>query len=193
MRCCELFVFLLVQIQSNMFSIAKATTGDCLLINSLASKIWEPTYGSILSREQLDYMFDMMYAPENIVKQMNELYHQFFIIYSEGVPSGYLSIETVAKDLFEFQKIYSLPSLHGTGIGRYMIEQGIEYLKSIHPEPFTIELNVNRNNPAIGFYKHMGFREHATRDFHIGNGYYMNDFIMRMEVDGVLATEPKGE
>jgi hypothetical protein len=28
----------------------------------------------------------------------------------------------------------------------------------------------------------MGFHEHATRDFHIGNGYYMNDYIMRMEV-----------
>lgn len=165
-----------------MFSITKATTNDCLLINSLASKIWEPTYGSILSREQLDYMFDMMYAPESLEKQMNELHHQFFIIYADGEPAGYLSIETVEKDLYEFQKIYSLPSLHGTGIGRYIIEQGIAYLKSIHPGPFTIELNVNRHNPAYGFYKHIGFHEHATRDFNIGNGYYMNDYIMRMDV-----------
>lgn len=165
-----------------MFSITKATTDDCLLINSLASKIWGPTYGSILSREQLDYMFDMMYAPENLRKQMDELHHQFFIIYADGEPSGYLSIETIEKDLFEFQKVYSLPSLHGSGIGRFIIEQGIEYLKSIHPGSFTIELNVNRHNPAFGFYKHVGFREHTTRDFHIGNGYYMNDYIMRMDV-----------
>ncbi|RHJ87785.1 GNAT family N-acetyltransferase [Parabacteroides sp. AM08-6] len=165
-----------------MFSIRKATIEDCPLINKLASKIWEPTYGSILSREQLDYMFDMMYAPENLLKQINELHHQFFIIYADGEPSGYLSIETVDRDLYEFQKIYSLPALHGTGIGRYIIEQGIEYLKSIHPEPFTVELNVNRQNPAVGFYKHMGFHEHATRDFHIGDGYYMNDYIMRMDV-----------
>lgn len=165
-----------------MFSITKATTDDCLLINSLASKIWGPTYGSILSREQLDYMFDMMYAPENLRKQMDELHHQFFIIYADGEPSGYLSIETIEKDLFEFQKVYSLPSLHGSGIGRFIIEQAIEYLKSIHPGSFTIELNVNRHNPAFGFYKHVGFREHTTRDFHIGNGYYMNDYIMRMDV-----------
>lgn len=165
-----------------MFSIRKATIEDCPLINKLASKIWEPTYGSILSREQLDYMFDMMYAPENLLKQINELHHQFFIIYADGEPSGYLSIETVDRDLYEFQKIYSLPALHGTGIGRYIIEQGIEYLKSIHPGPFTVELNVNRQNPAVGFYKHMGFHEHATRDFHIGDGYYMNDYIMRMDV-----------
>ena len=121
-------------------------------------------------------------ADESLQKQMSELHHQFFIIYADGVPSGYLSIETVEKDLYEFQKIYSLPSLHGSGIGRFIIEQGIAYLKTIHPSPFTIELNVNRHNPAVGFYKHMGFHEHATRDFHIGNGYYMNDYIMRMEV-----------
>lgn len=113
---------------------------------------------------------------------MNELHHRFFIIYADGVPSGYLSIETVEKDVYEFQKIYSLPSLHGSGIGRFIIEQGIAYLKTIHPGPFTIELNVNRHNPAVGFYKHMGFHEYATRDFHIGSGYYMNDYIMRMEV-----------
>lgn len=166
-----------------MFSISKASTEDCLLIHDLATLIWEPTYGSILSREQLDYMFSMMYTPENLRKQMEELHHEFFIIYNEGIPSGYLSIETVEKDLYEFQKIYSLPALHGSGIGRFIIEQGIAYLKSIHPGPFTIELNVNRYNPALGFYKHMGFYEHATRDFHIGNGYYMNDYIMRMEID----------
>ena len=129
-----------------MFSIEKATLADCPLIQTLASNIWEPTYGSILSREQLDYMFEMMYSNESLQKQMSELHHQFFIIYADGVPSGYLSIETVEKDLY------------------------------------TIELNVNRHNPAVGFYKHMGFHEHATRDFHIGNGYYMNDYIMRMEV-----------
>lgn len=166
-----------------MFSIQKANVNDCQTIQDLASKIWEPTYGSILSREQLDYMFDMMYSHENLLKQMNELHHQFFLIYKDGVPSGYLSIETVEKDLYEFQKIYSLPSLHGSGIGRYIIEQGVAYLKSIHPGPFTVCLNVNRDNPAVGFYKHMGFHEHATRDFHIGNGYYMNDFIMRLEVN----------
>jgi len=41
-------------------------------------------------------------------KQMSELHHQFFIIYADGVPSGYLSIETVEKDLYEFQKNITL-------------------------------------------------------------------------------------
>lgn len=95
-----------------MFSIEKATLANCPLIRTLASHIWEPTYGSILSREQLDYMFEMMYSHESLQKQMNELHHQFFIIYADGVPSGYLSIETVEKDVYEFQKyILCLPCM----------------------------------------------------------------------------------
>lgn len=36
-----------------MFSIEKATLADCPLIQTLASNIWEPTYGSILSAKTI--------------------------------------------------------------------------------------------------------------------------------------------
>jgi GNAT superfamily N-acetyltransferase len=166
-----------------MFTIRKATADDSSLIRELASHVWSNTYAKILSKEQLDYMFEMMYSNDNILKQMNELHHQFFIISVDNEPAGYLSVETKSPDLFNFQKIYSLPQWHGSGIGRYIIEQGIAWIKSFHPEPFTVELYVNRYNPAVGFYKHMGFKEVATRDHAIGNGYFMNDYIMELPVE----------
>lgn len=165
-----------------MFSIKKATTDDCSLIHDLASHTWENTYGNILDKEQLDFMFEMMYAPANIHKQMTVEHHQYFIIYANEVPSGYLSIEQEDADTYLFQKVYSLPETHGTGIGRYIIEQGIAYLRNLHPSPFTVKLFVNRENPAVGFYKHLGFEEIATRDYPIGNGYFMNDFIMALKI-----------
>ena len=165
-----------------MFQIRKASLADCVLIQQLASQIWEPTYGDILSPEQLDYMFHMMYDIQSIEEQQTEKGHVYFLIYKDSVPCAFLSIETVEADLFIFQKVYSLPSVHGTGVGRYLIEQGVAYLKSIHPTPFAVELNVNRANPAIGFYEHLGFHKARTRDANIGNGYYMNDYVMRMEV-----------
>lgn len=156
---------------------------DRFLIHDLAARTWFDTYRSILTADQIDYMFDMMYAPENIVKQMTEQKHQFFIISSDDTPAGYLSIEPKGDDRFNFQKIYSLPEMHGTGIGRFIIEQGVAYLKGIHPGPFTVELYVNRYNPAVGFYKHMGLQVVDTRDHAIGNGYYMNDYIMEMRIE----------
>ena len=165
------------------FSIKSAEKNDCPLIRELASQIWEPTYSSILSKEQLDYMFEMMYSVEHINQQMTESGHRYFIVYADDKPAGYLSIEAKSDDEFIFQKIYTLPELQGKGLGRYIIEQGIAYLKSIHPSPFIIELYVNRENPAVGFYEHLGMKKIDTRDHDIGNGYYMNDYIMSMNVN----------
>ena len=54
------------------FSFTEATVNDSPLIRELASKTWEPTYGSILSPEQLDYMFEMMYSLDSLHRQMEE-------------------------------------------------------------------------------------------------------------------------
>lgn len=167
-----------------MFLIRIAEIKDNLLINKLASQVWANTYGEILTREQLEFMFEAMYAPENITKQMTEQGHTYFIVYANNEPCGYFSLEQKEPDTYIFQKIYALPQTQGTGVGRYMIEQGIAYLKSIHPTPFKAMLYVNRENPAVGFYKHLGFHIADTRDHPIGNGYYMNDYIMEMEVGG---------
>ncbi|OAV73250.1 Acetyltransferase (GNAT) family protein [Bacteroidales bacterium Barb6] len=167
-----------------MFSFRPADINDRFLINSLASGIWHETYGCILSEEQSRYMFDRMYAPDNILKQMTKLHHRYFIVSSDGIPSGYLSIEQRDDNTCIFQKVYALPCTHGTGIGRYLIEQGVAWLKSIRLAPFTILLYVNRENPAVGFYKHVGFRQAGERDYAIGNGYYMNDYVMTMDVEG---------
>lgn len=164
-------------------SFRMANLSDCALIRKLASQIWAPTYQSILPEEQLDYMFELMYATDNIRKQMTDLGHQYFIAYADKKPAGYLSIERKSEHTFIFQKIYALPALHGKGIGRYLFEQGAIYLKKLHPAPYTIELYVNRNNPAVGFYEHIGMKKTATRDHDIGNGYFMNDYIMTLDVE----------
>ena len=45
-----------------------------------------------------------------------------------------------------------------------------------------MELNVNRSNRAKGFYERMGMRVVREGDFPIGGGFFMNDYIMGMEV-----------
>lgn len=46
----------------------------------------------------------------------------------------------------------------------------------------TPTLNVNRNNKALHFYEHKGMKKLREGDFPIGNGYYMNDYIMGLEL-----------
>ena len=164
-----------------MLTIRKATKEDCMLINRLASQVWEATYGHILSKEQLDYMFEWMYAPHNLIQQMNNG-HVYFIGYKENEPLGYVSVEQQDKDLFHLQKIYVLPSFQGCHAGSFLFKEAVKYIKSIHPAPCTMELNVNRENKALHFYRHMGMKKVREGDFPIGNGYYMNDYIMGIEI-----------
>lgn len=49
-----------------MFTIRKATFDDCFLINKMAKRVFPDTYKSILSLEQLAYMMEWMYTPQNI-------------------------------------------------------------------------------------------------------------------------------
>ena len=51
-----------------------------------------------------------------------------------------------------------------------------ETLKRGYPSIF---LNVNRNNPAIAAYEHMGFRKIREEKNDIGGGFYMDDFVMQ--------------
>ena len=85
-------------------------------------------------------------------------------------------------NLFHLQKIYVLPRFQGIGAGEFLFRHAVEYIRSVHPAPCRMELNVNRNNRALHFYERMGMRKLREGDFPIGDGYYMNDYIMGLDI-----------
>lgn len=165
-----------------MLHLRRATTDDCDLIHQMAKIVFPATYSEILSAEQLYYMLEWMYAPHNIQKQMEVDHHVYFIAYKHEAPCGYVSVEQQGSDLFHLQKIYVLPDFQGNGIGNFLFQAAIDYIKEIHPSTCLMELNVNRNNKALHFYERMGMRKLREGDFHIGNGFYMNDYIMGLDL-----------
>ena len=165
-----------------MFTIRKATTEDIPLIHTMAKEVFPATYADILSPEQLDYMMEWMYSITNLRKQMEEEGHIYYIAFKEDDPAGYVSIHPEGENLFHLQKIYVLPSFQGKYLGKLLFEQAIKAIKEIHPAPCKMHLNVNRNNKALRFYEYMGMEKVDEGDFAIGNGYYMNDYIMGLTI-----------
>ena len=108
--------------------------------------------------------------------------HIYFLAYEECEAAGYVSVQQQGEDLFHLQKIYVLPCYQGAHCGSFLFREAIKYIKEVHPGPCLMELNVNRNNKALQFYEHMGMRKLREGDFPIGNGYYMNDYIMGLEI-----------
>ena len=165
-----------------MFEIRKATVEDIDIIRSLASVVFPDTYKDILSPEHLEYEMEWMYSKESLSKQMLEDGHIYYLAYRGNEPAGYLSIQPEGEHTFHLQKIYVLPTFQGMKLGKLLFEQAIKAIKELHPAPCQMRLNVNRNNKALTFYQKMGMHKVDEGDFPIGNGYYMNDYIMGLDI-----------
>lgn len=166
-----------------MQTIRLADTNDCELINHLAKDTFPFTYRSILTPEQIEYMMHWMYDPENIYRQMTEEGHVYFIAYQDDEPAGYVSVRKDEGQIYHLEKIYVLPKFQKMHFGRVLFQTVEDYVRKQCPSgDCAVELNVNRQNPALDFYKHMGMRIDRQGDFPIGNGYYMNDYIMRKDL-----------
>ncbi len=152
----------------------KATNEDVILIAQLADNIWKRHYSSIIALEQIDYMLKKMYSPESLLKQMEEG-HQFTLVYNGSAAIGYISLSSKDVKNYFLHKLYVDVDEQGKGVG----SQLFNYVLSQMPNAETIELTVNRQNyKAINFYYKNGFVIKEVADFDIGNGYFMNDFVM---------------
>ena len=167
-------------------TVRRASADDIPLIRRLAGVVFPATYREILSPGQLDYMMDWMYSREALQRQMDRDGHVYFLGLSGDVPCGYVSVQPRGLEedgtaLFELQKIYVLPSFQKQRIGHMLFTHACTFARR-HAEdrPCRIELHVNRSNAAVNFYRHLGMEILREGDFPIGNGYYMNDYVMGM-------------
>ncbi len=166
-------------------NIRRAEKSDIELIRQLADVAFRDTYKDILSADQMEYMMEWMYSSESMEGQMDEG-HVYFIVSDGNRNVGYLSLEphgsTEGVNVYHLQKLYLLPEEQGKGYGRRMFQFAVDYVRGQGNLPSRIELNVNRNNTALTFYEHLGMRRLCQGDFPIGNGYFMNDYIMGYDV-----------
>lgn len=160
-------------------TIRLAGESDIDLIRDLNSRVWPLTYEKILTRKQITYMMELMYSEGALQKQMRAG-HQFIIVYNTGMPVGFASYSEVETGTYKLHKIYLLPNQQGKGTGRFTIEQ---ILTDIRPKGATaLQLQVNRNNKARTFYERLGFEVIREEKIDIGNGFFMDDYIMEKKL-----------
>ena len=172
----------------NSYTLLKATKADLPTIHDMAQVTFRHTYREMLSPDQIDYMMEWMYALPSLEKQLNDG-HVYYIAMLGDEPCGYVSVQyegdtSDGKAQFHLHKIYIMPAHQGEGLGRLLFNQVLDFARNAASgKPIAIELNMNRDNPALHFYQHMGLKILRSGDFHIGNGYYMNDYILGYEED----------
>jgi ribosomal protein S18 acetylase RimI-like enzyme len=158
--------------------IRLATENDLIEIKTVAYKTWPSTYGEIMSPAQLNYMLMMIYDESSLLHQLNILNHQFVLAKKNNELIGFGSFSRIdeEKEFFKLHKLYILPLFQGNGIGDSILNYIIDKIRL--DVPVSLLLNVNRDNPAIHFYKKKGFNIIGSEDIDIGNGFFMNDYVM---------------
>jgi GNAT superfamily N-acetyltransferase len=173
-------------------NIRTATLDDRAFIRSVSERTWPSTYGHIISQEQIDFMLNWMYCDESLAAQF-EKGHQFYIASLNGTPIGFCSVSAEPNEVenevgneveneeakqHKLNKLYVLPSAHGTGSGKVLLIKAIEVAKA--EGSASLFLQVNKLNKAYTFYLKNGFIKETEFKFDIGNGFFMDDYVMRL-------------
>lgn len=152
-----------------------ADESDAETIAQLAEIIWWKHYPAIIGEDQVRYMLERMYSLSSLQTQLKSESISFYLIEQEGEVLGFISFETRSEQEGFINKFYILPEVSNQGLGKWAFYELLKH----YPEIQEIRLQVNRLNfKPINFYFSLGFKIEEVADFNIGDGYYMNDFVM---------------
>ena len=162
-----------------MIEVKQIHSEEIFIVNQLAHQVWPDTYKDILSKDQIDYMLDWMYNINTLQEEVltGKLY---YLLTENGRPTGYLGLEPnyPDADMIQIHKIYILTERQGNGLGRALINQAMDVAFDLGGK--SLNLNVNRFNKSVDFYKNIGFKIIGEEDIDIGKDYWMEDYKMEL-------------
>ncbi|MFN4085676.1 MAG: GNAT family N-acetyltransferase [Spirosomataceae bacterium] len=158
--------------------IIPATSDDWAVIRDLAHAIWPSTYQDVIPADQIDYMLHRGYSEDAIQQQVEEG-HRFYLVLQSQEPIGFFSWQPITTEQAKLQKLYVLPASQGKGTGTKLLEKVKELTRQEGYKQLI--LNVNRSNPAVGFYEKVGGKRLEEVDIPYGP-YVLNDYVYGWEL-----------
>lgn len=147
-------------------------------VRKVADVIWPETFKDILSPEQITYMMKMMYAPDVMAGELAAGYH-FCMVLADGQDAGYLVFSAYEEEgTAKLHKVYLLSSFHHQGIGQQMLEYACSRCRELGFSSVLLAVN-KRNLAAQKAYLRYGFVQEKAVKCDIGNGFFMDDYLMR--------------
>ncbi|MBF0265104.1 MAG: GNAT family N-acetyltransferase [Gammaproteobacteria bacterium] len=165
-----------------MFTFNKVIfSPDINTVANLAHEIWNQHFVPIIGQAQVDYMLEKFQSVDAISEQINDGY-EYYIINNLSENVGYLGlVSNLDHSRMMISKIYIKLDSRGAGVG----SATLNYVEQLSRERQinTVWLTVNRYNQyTIDWYIRNGFviTDEVKKD--IGNGFYMDDYIMEFKI-----------
>jgi ribosomal protein S18 acetylase RimI-like enzyme len=159
-------------------TIAPLAAADIEQVATLARRIWQATYTTIISQQQIDYMLGDRYAATRMLAELAAPDVWWDLARVDGELAAFASTLLTAKPgEMKLDKLYVDPQRQRAGIGGALIANVVARARELGCA--TLILAVNKNNErAIAAYRKNGFVVRDSVRVDIGNGFVMDDFIM---------------
>jgi len=163
-------------------SLTPLNPADFAAVGALARTIWLAHYTSIITTEQIEYMLEGRFTPDNLQRYIDATDRWLYVLRLDAEPIGYCScsLTTTPREM-KLEQLYVLPALHGQGHGRRMLDAVVAKALELHCDTLMLQVN-KRNTNAIDVYRRTGFTVRSEVVIDIGRGYVMDDFIMERRI-----------
>lgn len=159
--------------------IQKIEWAEIEQLSRIASAVVKEHFDPIIGVEQNNYMIARFQSVSAIQAQFQSGY-QYDWVKEDGAIAGFLAFYPVGDKMY-LSKFYTRKEYRGHHLARPMID----FVRSEAKKAglTAIFLNVNRHNSdVIRIYEHLGFYRIREEKNDIGNGFYMDDFILECSI-----------
>jgi ribosomal protein S18 acetylase RimI-like enzyme len=157
--------------------IIEAQPQHFLEIEALIQKVWLPTYTHYANYQQIVYMLNEMYNVTSLLQQSVQG-HVFYVALDKDKVIGFVSFYK-HKDGVKIPKLYVDSDTRQKGVGRLLLKFVEEFSKDNQLK--FMELNVNRYNKALYFYRRYGFYIQSSIDAPLKE-FWLNDYLLRLDL-----------
>lgn len=159
--------------------VTSSDTAHAEKLAAAAAEIWREHYYPIIGAEQTDYMIEKFQSYDAVMEQLAYGY-RYYLACVDGEIAGFMGFYP-RDDVMYLSKLYLYKDKRGRGYSRQMTGFVSEAARTEHLP--AVELNVNRfNTGSIAAYEALGFKRVREEKNDIGNGFYMDDYVYRLEL-----------
>lgn len=155
--------------------ITRCTINDTEALLKLSYDTFYEAFEAQNTKENMKAYSNDAFTAEKIRDELNNPDSQFYFIYSNDEPAGYLKVnvdsaqsEPMGHSSLEVQRIYILQKYHKQGFGKELLNLSYDIARKLNKN--KIWLGVwEKNENAIGFYKKQGFKKTGSHSFFMGD------------------------
>ena len=158
--------------------LEKGDTAGIKKMSELATNIVREHFDPIIGKAQNDYMISKFHTPEAIADALYQGYRYYFVKDGDRIV-GFTAFVKIDDEMY-LSKFYLKKEERGKDYSRYMLRFVVQNAESLNLHNIT--LRVNRENPAVQVYKKIGFNIVREDKADIGEGFFMDDYIMEFRI-----------